>query len=97
MNEKRILGRAREVLNIEIKGLLSLVDRLDENFCNAIKLLGGCNGKVVVTGMGKSGLICRKIAATLASTGTPAFFLHSSDALHGDFWCATRTDQSKVP
>ena len=92
MNQKAILGRAREVLNIEIQGLLSLVDRLDENFCNAITLLGGCNGKVVVTGMGKSGLICRKIAATLASTGTPSFFLHSSDALHGDLGMVMKGD-----
>lgn len=92
MNQKAILGRAREVLNIEIQGLLSLVDRLDEHFCSAIKLLRGCNGKVVVTGMGKSGLICRKIAATLASTGTPAFFLHSSDALHGDLGMVMKGD-----
>ena len=84
MNQKAILARAREVLNIEIEGLRSLLDRLDENFCKTIKLLGECNGKVVVTGMGKSGLICRKIAATLASTGTPAFFLHPAEAVHGD-------------
>jgi arabinose-5-phosphate isomerase len=92
VNQKAILARAREVLNIEIQGVLSLVDRLDENFCNAIKLLSDCNGKVVVTGMGKSGLICRKIAATLASTGTPSFFLHSSDALHGDLGMVMKGD-----
>jgi arabinose-5-phosphate isomerase len=79
-------------LNIEIQGLLSLVDRLDENFCRAIELLSGCHGKVVVTGMGKSGLICRKIAATLASTGTPSFFLHSGDALHGDLGMVMKGD-----
>jgi arabinose-5-phosphate isomerase len=79
-------------LNIEIQGLLSLLDRLDENFCRAIELLGGCHGKVVVTGMGKSGLICRKIAATLASTGTPSFFLHSGDALHGDLGMVMKGD-----
>ena len=92
MNQKAILARAREVLNIEIQGILSLLDRLDEDFCKAIKLLGECNGKVVVTGMGKSGLICRKIAATLASTGTPSFFLHSSDALHGDLGMVMKGD-----
>ena len=92
MNPKAILARAREVLNIEIQGLRSLLDRLDENFCKAIKLLGECNGKVVVTGMGKSGLICRKIAATLSSTGTPSFFLHSSDALHGDLGMVMKGD-----
>jgi arabinose-5-phosphate isomerase len=92
VNQKAILTRAREVLNIEIQGLRSLLDRLDENFCDAIRLLDGCNGKVVVTGMGKSGLICRKIAATLASTGTPSFFLHSSDALHGDLGMVMKGD-----
>ncbi len=74
MNQKAILARAREVLNIEIQGLRSLLDRLDENFCKAIKLLGECNGKVVVTGMGKSGLICRKIAATHGEHGYAFLF-----------------------
>ena len=92
MNQEAILRRAREVLNIEIQGLLSLVDRLDQNFTDAIELLGSCHGKVVVTGMGKSGLICRKIAATLASTGTASFFLHSGDALHGDLGMVMKGD-----
>lgn len=84
MKKEDILQRAREVLDIEAQGLLSLADRLDHNFLEAVELLGSCRGKVVVTGMGKSGLICRKIAATMASTGTPSFFLHSGDAIHGD-------------
>jgi arabinose-5-phosphate isomerase len=67
-------------------------DRLDERFDRAVEILEGCNGKVVVTGMGKSGLICRKIVATLASTGTPAAFLHSADALHGDFGLVSKGD-----
>ena len=92
MNQEDILRRARDVLNIEIQGLRSLLDRLDENFFVAIELLGSCRGKVVVTGMGKSGLICRKIAATLASTGTPSFFLHSGDALHGDLGMVMKGD-----
>ena len=92
MNKEAILRRARDVLNIEIQGLLSLVDRLDQNFLDAIELLGSCRGKVVVTGMGKSGLICRKIAATLASTGTASFFLHSGDALHGDLGMVMKGD-----
>jgi arabinose-5-phosphate isomerase len=92
VNKEAILRRARDVLNIEIQGLLSLVDRLDQNFLNAIELLGSCRGKVVVTGMGKSGLVCRKIAATLASTGTPSFFLHSGDALHGDLGMVMKGD-----
>jgi arabinose-5-phosphate isomerase len=92
VNQEAILRCAREVLDIEIKGLLSLVDRVDQNFFDAIQLLGSCRGKVVVTGMGKSGLICRKIAATLASTGTPSFFLHSGDALHGDLGMVMKGD-----
>jgi arabinose-5-phosphate isomerase len=87
-----ILKRAKEVLNIEAKGLLSLVNRVDDDFVRAIELLATCRGKVVVTGMGKSGLICRKIAATLASTGTPSFFLHSGDAVHGDLGMVMKGD-----
>ena len=82
--QSEILTRAREVLRVEIDGLKSVAQRLDGNFVRAIDILSACRGKVVVTGMGKSGLICHKIAATLASTGTPAFFLHAGDALHGD-------------
>ena len=84
MDRNAIIARAKHVLSIEANGVLSLVDRLDSNFVSAVELLSTCRGKVVVTGMGKSGVICRKIAATLASTGTPSFFLHSSDAVHGD-------------
>jgi arabinose-5-phosphate isomerase len=78
------LKRAAAVLRNEADGVLSLIDRLDDNFIAAVELLRNCTGKVVVTGVGKSGHICAKIAATLASTGTPAFFLHSGEALHGD-------------
>lgn len=76
--------RARRVLEVEGKALLALRDRVDETFDRAVELLAGCSGKVVVTGIGKSGIICRKIAATLASTGTPAIFLHSGEGSHGD-------------
>jgi arabinose-5-phosphate isomerase len=79
-----LLKRAAEVLQVESNGILSMIDRLDESFVRAVELLRGCRGKVVVTGVGKSGLICRKIAATLASTGTPAFFIHAGDGVHGD-------------
>jgi len=92
VNTADILKRAAEVLRIESEGLLALVERLDENFVRAVDLLRGCQGKVVVTGMGKSGLICRKIAATLASTGTPAFFLHSGDGVHGDLGMVMKGD-----
>jgi arabinose-5-phosphate isomerase len=92
VNKAVILQRARDVLNIEAKGILSLVERLDDGFLQAVELLQGCQGKVVVTGMGKSGLIGRKIAATLSSTGTPAFFLHSGDGVHGDLGMVMKGD-----
>jgi len=84
MNSDEVLKRAADVLRIEADGIASIISRLDANFVRAVEVLAKCSGKVVVTGMGKSGLICRKISATLASTGTPSFFLHSADALHGD-------------
>ena len=92
MNKALILQRAKEVLNIEAQGIVSLVDRLDDVFLRAVELLQGCHGKVVVTGMGKSGLIGRKIAATLSSTGTPSFFLHAGDAVHGDLGMVMKGD-----
>ncbi len=78
------LSLARKVLQTEAAAVLALVDRLDEGFARAVMLIRNCRGRVIVTGMGKSGIICRKLAATLASTGTPAFFLHPADAVHGD-------------
>ena len=84
MNKTVILQRAKEVLNIEAAGIVSLIDRLDDGFIQAVELLYNCRGKVVVTGLGKSGLICRKIAASFSSMGTPSFFLHAGDANHGD-------------
>jgi arabinose-5-phosphate isomerase len=78
------LSLARKVLHTEAAAVLALVDRVDERFARAVELIRDCKGRVIVTGMGKSGIICRKIAATLASTGTPAFFLHPAEAVHGD-------------
>jgi len=75
---------ARRVLRIEADAIAGLIERLDARFEKAVDLLYRCTGRVVVTGLGKSGLIGRKIAATLASTGTPSLFLHAADALHGD-------------
>lgn len=75
---------ARRVLEIEARALHELVDRLDERFNQAVDALLQCRGRVVVTGMGKSGLIGQKISATLSSTGSPSFFLHPAEALHGD-------------
>jgi arabinose-5-phosphate isomerase len=81
-NQARAL--ARKVLQTEAAAILALVDRLDERFDTAVALLRNCRGRVILTGMGKSGIICRKIAATLTSTGTAAVFLHPAEARHGD-------------
>jgi arabinose-5-phosphate isomerase len=83
---------ARRVLQIEAQALNELMDRLDESFDRAVDLLFSCKGRVVVAGMGKSGLIGRKISATLSSTGTPSLFLHPADALHGDLGMLARGD-----
>jgi arabinose-5-phosphate isomerase len=86
------LALARKVLEIEATAILALLDRLDGRFEAAVRLLLDCRGRVVLTGMGKSGIICRKIAATLSSTGTPAFFLHPAEAIHGDLGAITSDD-----
>src|SRR3954468_21387682 len=78
------LTLARKVLETEAAAILALVDRLDHRFERAVQLLRDCRGRVIVTGMGKSGITCRKIAATLASSGTPAFCLQPAEAIHGD-------------
>jgi arabinose-5-phosphate isomerase len=78
------LTLARRVLETEAAAVLALADRLDASFTRAVELLRDCRGRVIVTGMGKSGIIARKIAATLSSTGTSAFFLHPAEAIHGD-------------
>ena len=78
------LPLARRVLQIEAQAIAQLVERLDENFERAVTLVNDCEGRVVVTGMGKSGIVSRKIAATLASTGTPSLYLSPAEAVHGD-------------
>jgi arabinose-5-phosphate isomerase len=88
----QLLASARRALNVEAQAVQGLIGRLDEGFARACRLCLACEGRVVVTGMGKSGHIARKIAATLASTGTPAFFLHPAEAGHGDLGMITRTD-----
>lgn len=88
----RIIALAREVLEVEAQGILSLVNRLDESFLRAHDVMLGCKGRVVVTGMGKSGHIGYKIASTLASTGAPAFFMHPAEASHGDLGMITGDD-----
>jgi arabinose-5-phosphate isomerase len=86
------LEHGKRVLDIEARAIASLVDRLDDRFTQAVEVLFVCSGKVVVSGMGKSGLIGQKIAATLASTGTPAFFLHPAEGIHGDLGMLARHD-----
>ncbi len=86
------LAKAREVLDIEAQGLAAVRDRLDGSFVRALELMASCSGRVVVTGLGKSGLVGRKIAATLSSTGTPSFFLHPVEGAHGDLGMIRRED-----
>jgi arabinose-5-phosphate isomerase len=83
---------AERVLRIEADAILGLIPKLDERFERAVEVLRACGGRVIVTGMGKSGLIGRKIAATLASTGTPAYFLHPAEGVHGDLGMVARGD-----
>ena len=83
---------AERVLRMEAEAILGLIPKIDERFERAVELLRGCGGRVIVTGMGKSGLIGRKIAATLASTGTPAHFLHPAEGVHGDLGMVARGD-----
>ena len=84
--------QARRCLGIEARAIESLIARIDGEFDQAIEMILSCKGRVVVTGIGKSGLIGRKVAATLASTGTPSFFLHPSEGLHGDVGMVTGDD-----
>ena len=86
------LAHGRRVLEIEARAIAGLIGRLDQRFSDAVDLLYACAGKVVVSGMGKSGLIGQKIAATLASTGTPAFFLHPAEGIHGDLGMVAKRD-----
>jgi len=83
---------AARVLRLEAEAILGTIPKLDERFDKAVALLHACTGRVIVTGMGKSGLVGRKIAATLASTGTPAFFLHPAEGVHGDIGMVARGD-----
>jgi arabinose-5-phosphate isomerase len=90
--EAALLASARRTLSVEIAGITAMRERLDGAFAAACHICLGCLGRVVVTGMGKSGHVARKIAATLSSTGTPAFFLHPGEAGHGDIGMLTRAD-----
>jgi len=92
MNGEDLLKTARSVLNAEGAALCSLAEKLDESFVEAVRIIVGCKGRVIVTGMGKSGHIARKIAATLASTGTPALYVHPGEASHGDLGMIVKED-----
>jgi arabinose-5-phosphate isomerase len=87
-----IADRGRRVLRIEAEAILGLIPRLDERFDRAVRILLDCRGRVALTGMGKSGSVAQKIASTLASTGTPAFFLHPAEGGHGDLGMLVRGD-----
>jgi arabinose-5-phosphate isomerase len=89
---KSALETAKRVLRIEAEAIAGLIDHLDARFEKAVELIHGCKGRAVVTGLGKSGLIGRKVAATFSSTGTPSLFLHAAEALHGDLGMLTAGD-----
>jgi arabinose-5-phosphate isomerase len=89
---ERLLAMAHRVLRLEAESITALRARLDDRFVEAVGLLRRCRGRVIVTGIGKSGIIGRKIAATLASTGTPAYFLHPAEGVHGDIGMMARED-----
>jgi arabinose-5-phosphate isomerase len=92
MQTKKIIQLACKVLEVEAKAILNLRDRIDNNFIQACRILLSCKGRIIVTGIGKSGHIANKIAATLASTGSPAFFMHPTEAKHGDIGVITKKD-----
>jgi arabinose-5-phosphate isomerase len=92
MDRARLLALAERVLRLEAEAVLALATRLDDRFVAAVELIARCRGRVIVTGMGKSGLVGRKVAATMASTGTPAYFLHPAEGVHGDIGMVARDD-----
>ena len=92
LDVEQLIARGRRVLATEAEAVAALEHRLGSEFAQACRLLLACTGRIVVTGMGKSGHVAGKIAATLASTGSPAFFLHPAEAIHGDIGMITAAD-----
>lgn len=92
MNDNEVINDAREVLKIEADAILALIDRIGPEFEKAVEMIYNCKGRVIATGIGKSGIVGRKIVATMSSTGTPALFLHPVEALHGDLGVVTSGD-----
>jgi len=97
MNSRRIISIAKEVLKIESEAIFQLIDKLDSNFETSIHEILNCKGRIILMGMGKSGIIAKKIASTMSSTGTPSYFVHPSDAFHGDLGMITKNEQRKMP
>lgn len=91
-DEMNILKRGKETILQEAENIRNMADSLGDEFLNVVKLILECDGKVVLTGMGKSGLVAKKISATLASTGTPSFYLHPADGIHGDMGMVSAND-----
>jgi arabinose-5-phosphate isomerase len=87
-----MIETAKQVLKVEAEAISALLDRIDEHFVQAVEMILACKGRLVITGMGKSGLICQKVAATMASTGTPALFLHPAEGIHGDLGMLMKGD-----
>jgi len=87
-----VLESARNTLTIEADAIIALRDRIDDSFYRAVEMISGCSGRLVITGMGKSGLICQKVTSTMASTGTPSFFLHPAEGIHGDLGMLMKGD-----
>ena len=86
------IEEAKRVLEVEAAAILGLIEHLDQTFVDVVDLVDACKGRVVTMGLGKSGIICKKIGATLASTGTPSFFLHPAEAIHGDLGMVVKGD-----
>src|SRR3954451_673120 len=86
------IAEARRVLEVESAAILGLIDHLDNTFVDVVELINASAGRVITMGLGKSGIICKKVSATLASTGTPSFFLHPAEAIHGDLGMIVRGD-----
>ena len=92
MNRTKIISEAKRVLNTELKGIKSLNSSFDRNFYNVVKTIYETKGRVIVTGIGKSGHIANKLSATLSSTGTPSIFIHATEASHGDLGSIVKND-----
>ena len=92
INQNNIIDNAKRVLKIEADEIYNTYNNIDDNFALAVKLIKECKGRIVVSGMGKSGHIARKISSTMSSTGTPAFFMHPGEASHGDLGMIMKED-----